>query len=82
MVKLVTTNLTSKVSNGRINFKTKEEQIMKSIKNWMAEGFTGKRQIMGRYRKVSSIKPMRIAVVYIGVMAIVTGLGALITMVI
>ena len=54
---------------------------MKSIKNWMAEGFTGKRYIMGRYRKVSSIKPMRIGIVYIGTMAIIMGLGQLITMV-
>ena len=52
--------------------------IMRRIKDWITEGVTGKRYIMGRYRKVTGIKPMRLAVMFGVTMAIVYGLGALV----
>lgn len=52
---------------------------MRRIKDWIAEAFTGKRYIMGSYRKVSARKPLRIIVIYIAMLAIITGLGAIVT---
>lgn len=45
---------------------------MKRIMDWITEGITGKKYIMGRYRKVSSRKPMRLVTVYLAVMAVIT----------
>ena len=51
---------------------------MKRIKEWMIEGFTGKKYIMGQYRKVSGIKPLRIATIYVNAIAIIIAIGVLI----
>ena len=45
---------------------------MKRIMDWITEGITGKRYIMGRYRKVSRRKPMRLIGIYLAVMAVIT----------
>ena len=52
---------------------------MRRIKDWIYEAFTGKRYVMGQYRKVASRKPLRIIVLYIAMLAIMTGVGAIVS---